>query len=186
MRISKMGYNLAQTRLRLMSSWDTEEQTKSARNSAASPWMMPFAYGCMIIIPRAGPRLPNQAKIGTRCEKARHGFWHSNLARKIHLGRMAFEIEFPNHRSAGPQYIENLRAFVKKCNEAALRTKNDPPTVTELALSSRPPTEAPSEPRAITNEAIYFHGRPLGEGAFGKVRQVIRLRDGKVLAAKTL
>lgn len=103
----------------------------------------------------------------------------------IHLGSLEVEISFINHTMAGLPYIKNLRAFVKRCKEAAQRSKNDLSVLGELGLSSKPPTEAPTESQPINNEPVYYHGDFLGEGAFGQVHQVIRLRDGKLLAAKT-
>lgn len=35
--------------------------------------------------------------------------------RTIHCSSLAIRIEFPNHAAAPPRYVENLRAFVKKC-----------------------------------------------------------------------
>jgi hypothetical protein len=103
----------------------------------------------------------------------------------IHSGSLAVEIKFVNHAAADPQYVENLRTFLNKCKEAAQRSKENLPAVSSLGLSSEPPTEMPTEPPAINDMPIYFHDQLLGKGAFGEVHKVIRIRDRKVLAAKT-
>jgi hypothetical protein len=51
----------------------------------------------------------------------------------IHVGELAYKIKFPNHQAAHPEYIKNLRAFIKKCKDAA-------PPVEGLGLDSDPPT----------------------------------------------
>jgi hypothetical protein len=56
--------------------------------------------------------------------------------RTIHCGSLGMRIEFPNHAAAPPRYVKNLRTFVKKCQEAAERTKVDPPGVEALGLDS--------------------------------------------------
>lgn len=103
----------------------------------------------------------------------------------IHAGRLSVEIKFVNHTLADPQYVKNLRAIAKKCKEAAQRNKKDLPAISGLGLSCEPPTAAPTESPAINNMLIYFHDQLLGNCAFGKVYKVIRIRDGKILAAKT-
>jgi len=102
----------------------------------------------------------------------------------IHSGSLAVEIKFVNHTIAAPQYVENLRAFVRKRKAAALKNKEELLPVGGLGLNSEPPTEAPTEPPIINDKPIYFHGQFVGKGAFGEVYKVIRIRDGKILAAK--
>ncbi|KAL9103846.1 MAG: hypothetical protein Q9163_001166, partial [Psora crenata] len=41
----------------------------------------------------------------------------------IHCNMLAIRIQFPNHVAGKPRYVENLRAFLKKCQEAAKRSK---------------------------------------------------------------
>ena len=54
----------------------------------------------------------------------------------IRSGSLAVKIEFPNHEAAGPQYVDNLRVFVKKCKEAAKKCKEEVPGVEGLGLDS--------------------------------------------------
>lgn len=103
----------------------------------------------------------------------------------IHSGSLAVNIEFPNHTTAHPRYIENLRAFVKKCKEAAKKSKEEVPAVDGLGLDSEPTTQAPSEAQTVDNRLIYYHDEVVGTGTFGEVHRVIRARDGKIFAAKT-
>ncbi|KAI9781671.1 MAG: hypothetical protein M1816_002228 [Peltula sp. TS41687] len=103
----------------------------------------------------------------------------------IHSGGLAVNIEFPNHTTAHSQYVENLRAFVKKCKDAAEKRKEEVPAVDGLGLDSEPTTQAPSEAQTDDERVIYYHEKDIGSGTFGEVHRVIRVRDGKVLAAKT-
>jgi hypothetical protein len=103
----------------------------------------------------------------------------------LHSGSLAVEINFVNHTTQDPRYVENLRAFVRKCKEAAQKYVDKLPAVNGLGLSSEPSTEAPTEPQVIDSRQVYFHDQLLGKGAQGEVHKVIRIRDGKVLAAKT-
>ena len=78
-----------------------------------------------------------------------------------------------------------MRAFVKKCKEAAKKSKEEVPAVDGLGLDSEPTTQAPSEAQTVDERLIYYHDEVIGTGTFGEVHRVIRARDGKVLAAKT-
>jgi hypothetical protein len=95
----------------------------------------------------------------------------------IHVGELAYKIEFPNHQAAHPEYIKNLRAFIKKCQDAA-------PPFEGLGLHSDPPTQEPSQAHTPSAHPIYLDEEVIGAGAFGEVRRVIKLRDGKYYAAK--
>jgi hypothetical protein len=83
------------------------------------------------------------------------------------------------------QYVENLKAFVKKCKKAVQRSKKDLPTVSELDLSNEPLTETPTKPSTINDMPIYLHDQLLEKDAFDEVHKVIRIRDEKILAVKT-
>ena len=102
----------------------------------------------------------------------------------IHCSSLGVRIEFPNHASAPPRYVENLRAFVKNCQEAAERSKVVPPGVEALGLDNEPATQAPSEAPTPRDRLIYYQVNMIGEGEFGRVYKVIKARDGKVFAAK--
>lgn len=96
----------------------------------------------------------------------------------IHLAGLVAKIEFPNHGAADPQYVANLRAFVKKCREAL-------PFVNALGLDSELATATPSQAQTPGERPVYYNDRTIGHGAFGVVRRVIKLRDGKYFAAKS-
>lgn len=76
--------------------------------------------------------------------------------RTIHCSSLAFRIEFPNHAAPTSGYIENLQAFVKKCREAAEKSKVEPPGVEALGLDSEPATQAPSEAPTPCERLIYY------------------------------
>ena len=102
----------------------------------------------------------------------------------IHCSSLAIRIEFPNHRAGTPRYVENLRAFVEKCQRAAERNKVDPPGVEALGLDSEPSTQAPSEAPTPRDRLVYYVVKNVGVGTFGKVVKIIKARDGKAFAAK--
>lgn len=103
----------------------------------------------------------------------------------IHAGTLAIKIQFPNHDSEYPRYVDNLRAFVKKCREASDKSKRQLPGVEGLGLESKPTTQAATEAPTPGERLTYFIGEKIGEGAFGHVNMAIKARDGKVVAAKT-
>jgi serine/threonine protein kinase len=53
-------------------------------------------------------------------------------------------------------------------------------------LDSEPVTQAPSEAPTPHERLIYYEVKKIGEGAYGRVHKVIKARDGKAFAAKTL
>jgi len=95
----------------------------------------------------------------------------------IHSGGLAVKIEFPNHEAADPQYLENLRAFVKKSKKAVL-------TFNRLGLDSNPVTATPSHAQTPGERIIYFEEDYIGQGAYGQVSKAIRTRDGEFVAIK--
>ena len=101
----------------------------------------------------------------------------------IHCSSLAIRIEFPNHAGT-PRYVENLRAFVKKCQGAAKRSKVDPSGIEALGLNSELSTQAPSEAPTPRDWLVYYVVKNVGVGTFGKVLKIIKARDGKALAAK--
>lgn len=94
----------------------------------------------------------------------------------IHAGSLAVKIEFPNHTTAHPRYVENLRAFVKKCKETAAKSEEGVPTVDGLGLDSEPATQAPSEAQTLNDRFIYYHDEVVGRGVFGEVHRVTTRR----------
>ncbi|KAF2007836.1 kinase-like protein [Amniculicola lignicola CBS 123094] len=98
----------------------------------------------------------------------------------INCGSLAIMIEFPNHRDGAPSYVENLRAFVEKCQKAA----ENPTGIGALGLESEPLTQAPSEAPTPRDRLVYYELGTVGTGAYGQVIKIIKARDGKVLAAK--
>ncbi|TAQ88594.1 hypothetical protein B7494_g3112 [Chlorociboria aeruginascens] len=95
----------------------------------------------------------------------------------IHVGQMAFNIEFPNHQEGHPRYIQNLRAFIENC-------KRGYPPLASLGLASVPSTKNPSLDLTPNTSPLYLDYERLGGGSFGEVWRTIKLRDGKHYAAK--
>ncbi|KAK0840220.1 hypothetical protein LTR03_010733 [Friedmanniomyces endolithicus] len=102
----------------------------------------------------------------------------------IHCSNLAVKFEFPNHRAGTSHHVENLRAFVMKCQGAAKRSKADSPGVEAIGLDSEPSTQEPSEAPTPRDRLVYYAVKTIGVGTFGKVLKVIKARDGKALAAK--
>ncbi len=98
----------------------------------------------------------------------------------IDSGGLIVKIEFPNHAGQNARYLENLRALVDKAEE------DEVPDVQALALNNQAATEPPSEARTGLGGLLYYKERQIGSGAFGRVLRVIRVRDGKVFAAKMI
>lgn len=96
----------------------------------------------------------------------------------IHSGSLTIKIEFPNHGKADPQYVDNLKAFFKRCKEAV-------PPVGTLGLDSEPTTATPSQAQTPGERPIYYNDGRIGKGAFGEVRKFIKLRNGEYFAAKS-
>lgn len=102
----------------------------------------------------------------------------------IYSGSLSIKIEFPNHEAANPRYVENLRAFAKRCKKAAEKSKEEVPVVERLGLDSEPTTQAPSDAQTPGARPVYYNDGSIGEGAFGEVHRAIRMSDGRFLAAK--
>ena len=96
----------------------------------------------------------------------------------IHSGGLIIKIEFPNHGTTDPQYVENLQAFFKKCKEAV-------PPVGMLGLDSEPTTATPSQAQTPGERPVYYNDGRIGKGAFGEVHKFIKLRNGEYFAAKS-
>lgn len=103
----------------------------------------------------------------------------------IHCSKLIIRIEFLNHRAGNSPYIENLRAFVKKCQEAAQRNKIDPSGIEALGLISEPSTQASNEVSTPRERLIYYSVKYVEKGTFGKVMKIIKARDEKVFVVKT-
>ncbi|KAI1129045.1 kinase-like protein [Nemania abortiva] len=99
----------------------------------------------------------------------------------VHSGKLGFRVEFPNHVAANPRYVESLREFVKKCRQ----NETQHPSVRGLELNEGLTTQAPTNAPTPGAGALYYMAERLGIGSYSQVRRVIRLRDGRVLAAKT-
>lgn len=97
----------------------------------------------------------------------------------INSGGLIIGIEFPNHEGQDAQYLENLRALVKKAKE------DEVPGVQGLGLDSQAATEPPSETQTASERLVYYKEREIGSGTFSRVFRLIRARDGKFFAAKT-
>ena len=100
----------------------------------------------------------------------------------VHSGGLVVQIAFPNHEAGAPEYIKNLRRFVKKCKKSA--TDIGVTAIGALGLESEASTEAPSECPTATERLIYYDDGCIGSGSFGQVHRVVRARDGEVFAAK--
>lgn len=105
--------------------------------------------------------------------------------RTIHCGSLAIKIEFSNHSDAFARYVENLRAFVKKCQKDAEKSAVESPGVEALDLESEPATQASIEASTLRERLIYYEVNKIGEGTFDRVYKVIKARDGKVFVVKT-
>ncbi|KAF4509001.1 hypothetical protein G6O67_005315 [Ophiocordyceps sinensis] len=100
----------------------------------------------------------------------------------VHFGTnprsLALRVEFPNHHDADPRYINNLENIAKIIQEAI-------PAVDGLGLDSAPTTATPSQVQTPGQRSIYYKVKRIGQGGFGEVHKVIRVRDGEYFAAKT-
>lgn len=98
----------------------------------------------------------------------------------IHSGGLIIQIEFPNHAAGAPQYVENLRKFVSKCQE----TESSIPAIGALGLESEATTQAPSKCPTPSERLIYYDDGRIGGGSFGEVHRVVRAMVGKLFVAK--
>lgn len=96
----------------------------------------------------------------------------------IHSGKLIVGIEFPNHGRRETQYLENLRALVKKMK------KDEGLGINRLDLHSQTATKQPSEAQTVSRRPIYRTDREIGGGVFARVFRLIRVRDGKFFAGK--
>ncbi|KAI9783320.1 MAG: hypothetical protein M1816_001418 [Peltula sp. TS41687] len=96
----------------------------------------------------------------------------------VHVSGLAFKIDFPNHQTASPEYIVNLRKFHQQCKNAA------PPIDAVDLNSSNPSTAAPSQAQTPGKRAIYLDAGLIGKGTFGEVWRVIKTRNGQYYAMK--
>lgn len=103
----------------------------------------------------------------------------------VHVGSLAAKVEFPNHETADPQYLANLRALVDRYRDTTSSKEVDTPVMEELGLDSRVTTQASSEAPTPGEKLIYYKDRRIGKGMYGEVYRLVRARDGKYLAAKT-
>ena len=102
----------------------------------------------------------------------------------FHVSSLAVKIHFPNHGiTVDPQYVRNLTAFF--CLPKVDQGLGEVPAIEGLELYSQPTTQAPSVIQTPGERLIYYFHKHIGQGSFGKVYMVIRVRDGKVVAAKT-
>jgi hypothetical protein len=79
----------------------------------------------------------------------------------IHSSSLTTKIEFPNYAAVHPRYVENLRAFVKRCKEAAEESKEEVLAVERLGLDSEPATQAPSEAQTTGERLIRYNDKEL-------------------------
>lgn len=91
--------------------------------------------------------------------------------------RLAFCVEFPNHRAPQDEYLANLRKF---CEESRIAL----PALVTVGLDSNPPTTMPSQTRTPYQWPIYLDNGLLGRGEFGEVRRVIHACNGEFYALK--
>ncbi|KAI1117001.1 kinase-like protein [Nemania sp. NC0429] len=96
----------------------------------------------------------------------------------IQLGTLRIGIEFPNHDGRDTQYLENLRALIKKIK------MDEGLNITALGLHSQPATKQPSEAQTSSKHTMYIKYREIGAGTYGRVFKVIRARDAEFFAAK--
>ncbi|KAI9778298.1 MAG: hypothetical protein M1816_004148 [Peltula sp. TS41687] len=96
----------------------------------------------------------------------------------VHVSKLAFKLDFPNHGAASPEYMANLRAFRERCKNAV------PPIDAVDVNSSNPSTAAPSQARTPGKQAIYLDDGLIGRGTFAEVRRVVKARDGQCYAMK--
>ncbi len=89
----------------------------------------------------------------------------------------AFIIHFPNHRSGGRGYMNNLKTYLRE-RQAAV------PTVGAMGLGSALTTAPPTDARTPKQGAVYFDCGYIGEGSCGEVCKVTNTNNGQIYAAK--
>lgn len=102
----------------------------------------------------------------------------------IHSDKMIVKIEFPNHAAASAQYVENLRAFSKKHQEALAKSEKETIFI-GFGLDCDLILPGPKNAQSPGDRLVYYDDKRIGQGTFGTVMGVIRMRDGKYFAAKT-
>lgn len=103
----------------------------------------------------------------------------------IHSAGLAVEIEFPNHAAASAEYVENLRAFAKKRQEALARHEEEITTTVRLGFEGALTIARPVTAETPRDRLVYYDDKIIGQSTLGSVLGVIRMRDGKYFAAKT-
>lgn len=92
-------------------------------------------------------------------------------------GKLAFRIQFPNHRQGNSEYLSHLQIFVKACKEVL-------PPVNALGLDSSTTTLAPSQSQTPCQAPIYVNLSLIGRGEFGAVHRVFDVSTGNIYAGK--
>lgn len=103
----------------------------------------------------------------------------------IHCSKLIIQIEFFNHRAKNPPYIENLRAFMKKCQKATQRSRTNSLSIKALDLINEPSTQASSEVSTPRERLIYYSVKYVGKKTFDKIMKIIKAQNEKVFVVKT-
>ena len=125
---------------------------------------------------RAEDKIRKKEKCVLSLEPGRR-FWPNIIVYLPGPKGLAFQIVLPNHEAGCPEYIANLKSYLRE-------SRNALPPVATLGLGSKAATAALSHVSNFPQRPIYNFVKLIGKGAFGEVHQVLNAITGDFYAAK--